>query len=395
LYRLLNSAVICCYSRGMQLKPTAFLFAAILIAGCAHKTAQVGQQLTRSGDEIVVAGQFFHTGTPVVTWMDPGGYDAYRVERRFAPWDRSDFETTRDEALENKRLHRQGTEVTSPNRYSLRFDPKSRNSTTQTALTAEQLNKVRGGGWPLELLQQRVDQFVYHYDVAGVSRNCFNTLHDNRCLSVHFMLDLDGTIYQTLDLKESAWHATKANSRSIGIEITNMGAWENDNPKSKRVLEQWYRKEPDGHTRIVFPGGAQMASSIRTPNFIARPARDEPVIATIQKTEYRMYDLTPQQYDSLIHLTATLSTIFPNLTCDYPRDEHGKLITHTLAPDEYDNYHGLLGHYHVQDNKQDPGPAFQWDKIVNGARKLQGLKPLPPGDYINNPAARDSMAAKQ
>ena len=39
------------------------------------------------------------------------------------------------------------------------------------------------------------------------------------------MLDLDGTIYQTLDLKEGAWHATDANGRSIGIEIANIGAF--------------------------------------------------------------------------------------------------------------------------------------------------------------------------
>jgi N-acetylmuramoyl-L-alanine amidase len=39
-----------------------------------------GQHELREGDEIVVAGQFFHTGTKVVLWMDPGGYDAYRFE---------------------------------------------------------------------------------------------------------------------------------------------------------------------------------------------------------------------------------------------------------------------------------------------------------------------------
>jgi hypothetical protein len=39
----------------------------------------------------------------------------------------------------------------------------------------------------------------------------------------------------------------------------------------------------------------------------------------------------------------------------------------------------------VQTNKQDPGPAFQWDKVINGARKRMGLKPLPEGDVINNP----------
>src|SRR5947208_1904446 len=47
----------------------------------------------RTGDEIVVAGQFVHTGTPVVLWMDPAGYDAYRVERRFAPLDKSSWNT--------------------------------------------------------------------------------------------------------------------------------------------------------------------------------------------------------------------------------------------------------------------------------------------------------------
>ena len=31
----------------------------------------------RAGDEIVIAGQFFHTGTKVVTWLDPGGFDGY------------------------------------------------------------------------------------------------------------------------------------------------------------------------------------------------------------------------------------------------------------------------------------------------------------------------------
>src|SRR5579884_803599 len=45
----------------------------LLMAGC--KTApRPGTFVPRTGDEIVVCGQFFHTGTPVVLWMDPGGY---------------------------------------------------------------------------------------------------------------------------------------------------------------------------------------------------------------------------------------------------------------------------------------------------------------------------------
>jgi len=41
---------------------------------------------------------------------------------------------------------------------------------------------------------------VIHFDDAGTSRTCFLVLQDDRDLSVHFMLDLDGTIYQTARL---------------------------------------------------------------------------------------------------------------------------------------------------------------------------------------------------
>ena len=40
----------------------------------------------------------FHTGAPVVTWMDPGGFDAYRTERRFAPATQASFNATTQEA---------------------------------------------------------------------------------------------------------------------------------------------------------------------------------------------------------------------------------------------------------------------------------------------------------
>jgi hypothetical protein len=43
-----------------------------------------------------------------------------------------------------------------------------------------------------------------------------------------------------------------------------------------------------------------------------------------------------------------------------------------LSDDQLQNYQGLLGHFHVQTNKVDPGPAFQWDLVIEGARKLLG-----------------------
>lgn len=307
----------------------------------------IGERVERLGDEIMVCGQLFHTTAPVVLWTDPAGYDAYRVENRFAPYDKSSWTAISADSASG---------VKSPNRFSLR----------EEALSPKEIEQVRGGGWPLELLRDKVDQFVYHYDVCGVSRNCFNVLHDERGLSVHFMLDIDGTIYQTLDLKERAWHATSSNSRSVGIEIANMGAYA---ANEMDPLKQWYGTDDNGQTRITVP--ARFGDGgVRTPNFVGRPIRNKLVWGIVQGKNRRQYDLTAEQYDSLIKLTATLCTVFPKIKCDYPRDAAGQLIPQKLPDDELNKYQGLIGHFHIQIEKSDPGPAFQWDRIVNGAKEL-------------------------
>jgi N-acetylmuramoyl-L-alanine amidase len=316
---------------------------AVFISGC-RTAPPPGAHAPRTGDEIVVAGQFFHTDAPVVLWLDADGYDAYRVERRFAPYEKSDWEHS---AAENK-------ELTTPNRFGLRA----------SGLTWLEREEVRGGGWDLLRLQDRVDQFVVHYDASGTSRQCFKVLHDGRCLSVHFMLDLDGTIYQTLDLKERAWHASSANTRSIGVEIANIGAYPIVEP-----LKRWYKKDEKNQTYIEIPK-SHHPSGIRTANFVARPIRSEPIKGKIQGGDLVQYDLTPQQYESLAKLTAALCRIFPKLTLGYPKDASGNLIRTKLPDEELNNYQGLLGHYHIQSNKTDPGPAFQWDKLLTDTKKF-------------------------
>ena len=82
------------------------------------------------------------------------------------------------------------------------------------------------------------------------------------------------------------------------------------------------------------------------------------------------YDLTPQQYASLAKLTATLHQVFPKIKLDYPRDAAGDLLLKKLPDDVYDKYQGVLGHYHVQSNKVDPGPAFQWDRLIRDSKAM-------------------------
>jgi N-acetylmuramoyl-L-alanine amidase len=195
-------------------------------------------------------------------------------------------------------------------------------------------------------------------------------LHDVRNLSVHFMLDIDGTIYQTLDVKERAWHAAASNDRSVGIEIANIGAYPPRAEGLPDMLARWYGQD-EGGTVITIPQNLG-DGGVRTPGFVGRPARDEPVVGKIHGQRLMQYDLTPEQYDSLIRLTAALCTVLPRIACDYPRDDQGQLIRTTLQPEQLESHRGLIGHWHSQRNKIDPGPAFQWERVVLGAQRLMG-----------------------
>ena len=304
--------------------------------------AEVGDRLPRVGDEIVVCGQLYHTTAPVVLWMDPGGYDAYRVERRFAPLAQSDWQFF-------------ANQLESPNRYGMRGG----------RLSAEEVESLRGGGWDLPTLQKVVDQFVMHYDVCGTSRRCFQVLHDARTQRPfhvgHGWHDLSD-----VGSKGRAWHATTSNSRSIGVEIAQIGAYP---PEDAKVLDEWYPPDDQQRPRIRLPQSLG-DGGVRTAGFVGYPARKERVRGIIQGRELVQYDFTPQQYDSLIKLTATLCRVFPQLRCDYPRDERGQLVREKLPDERLEIYQGLLGHFHVQTNKIDPGPAFQWDRLVTEARAL-------------------------
>src|SRR5207244_10630416 len=84
--------------------------------------------------------------------------------------------------------------------------------------------------------------------------------------------DADGTIYQTLDLVERAFHAEEANSDSIGVEICNRGRVDRS---------EWSKLPPDYRTRVT---------------------RE----VTINGERHEAYEFRPEQYESIIALTRTL-----------------------------------------------------------------------------------------
>ena len=99
--------------------------------------------------------------------------------------------------------------------------------------------------------------------------------------------------------------------------------------------------------RMVLPAWAKQ-EWIKTPNFVARPAQPQRIEGHIQNGTYEMYDLTPEQYDSLIKLTAALCTALPKIKPDYPRDANGNLITKALPDSDWEKYQGVMGHVLLQ-----------------------------------------------
>jgi N-acetyl-anhydromuramyl-L-alanine amidase AmpD len=214
---------------------------------------------------------------------------------------------------------------------------------------------------------------VIHYDAAGTSRQCFKVLQDHRDLSVHFLLDVDGTLYQTLDVKERAWHAGAVNTRSVGVEIANIGAYA---AGATNPLAEWYRPESNGPTALTIP--ARFGDGgLRTKGFLGFTARPGMITGKIHEDEFEQYDYTPEQYEALARLTAALCTALPKIECRCPTNDAGRPLPGNLSDDALAGYRGVLGHYHLDPGKVDPGPAFDWDRVIARARALmqEGFSP--------------------
>jgi hypothetical protein len=174
-------------------------------------------------------------------------------------------------------------------------------------------------------VKQMVKQFVVHHDGCTSADMCFSVLQNERGLSVHFLLDNDGTIFQTIDLGYMAYHASDWNLYSIGVELCNRGdaTQYGDTYKAGRF-------GPDRETRNC----------------------------KINNNTIKAFDYTKAQYESFQQLCKELLRLLPNLPAEYPQSSPGEQMWDTLpnASIERERYAGYIGHYHITNQKWDPGP---------------------------------------
>jgi N-acetylmuramoyl-L-alanine amidase len=276
--------------------------------------------MVRPRGNLIIGGQIFNVDAPVVNWHE-NGWDA--TSERCVP--------TKTEAVPACLPASGGKQFP----YGPMPVPYTQRYSTRPSLRSE---KWRGGLNPsYEAVKGTIKQFVVHHDGCTSADMCFNVVQNERGLSVHFLLDNDGTIYQTIDLGLMAYHAADWNLYSIGVELCSRGD---------------ALKYPTTYDRGTYG-----------------PKRDIRA-CKINNNTIKAFDYTAAQYDAFSRLCRELLKLFPNLPAEYPQSSPGEQLWDTLpSPNvERERYAGYLGHYHITQQKWDPGP-FDFKEFC---RKLRG-----------------------
>jgi len=168
--------------------------------------------------------------------------------------------------------------------------------------------------------KRNIRLFVNHWDVCLSSRSCQRVL-DKRGISVHFLIDNDGTIYQTLDMQHGGWHAgsERVNRASVGVEISNA----------------YYTKYQDWYERN---------------DFGPRPVVDDAWVHGNKLGEH--LDFYPVQLEALKALWKAIHKA-AEIPYEAPKSQFGTTSTKYEQDVKYGNFSGFISHYHVSKNKID------------------------------------------
>ncbi len=259
---------------------------------------------------IIIANQTFHTNAKVSNWLDSG----WNAKSTFC------IPTESERAPPCKPVAGGQAPYDGPSfaqRYSLR--PSLRRY---------------GDNPPLEAAKAVIRQFVVHHDGCASSDMCFNVLQNERGLSCHFLIDNDGTIYQTLDLALAAWHAAEWNVASIGVELCNYG--------DANARPDYYSSGKHGKDRDKIP-------------------------IKINGHKILSYGYTPEQITEFGKLVRELQRLLPNIPLEYPQSSPGVQSWETLPQSASFGFAGYISHYHLTQQKWDPGP-FDFKKFLSGLR---------------------------
>ncbi|HEV8322347.1 MAG TPA: N-acetylmuramoyl-L-alanine amidase [Myxococcota bacterium] len=276
-------------------------------------------------------------------------------------------------------------------------------------------------------IRRKVTQLVIHHDGAWNSRACYQTLltRPNKAtppkplnLSVQFMLDHDGTVYQAADMAHCCAHIGPHNGIAIGVEINHpcitngceivrggvpeklpprfQGALYGGDKASQALaleLRAWLE------ARAIAPV-AVGDGRLYYPVTVSRPVNDGSkrrvtargfVFGRIQsgKGTYEgiLMDYTPEQHQAIRALCRGViaATGIRPAIAGLPGDPYAFNFQHeaeeTGTANAAKKHHGIVGHVHLTGStKFDPNCAFRWRDLaadLTGAAVAPAPVPAP------------------
>jgi N-acetyl-anhydromuramyl-L-alanine amidase AmpD len=186
----------------------------------------------------------------------------------------------------------------------------------------------------------RKDLIVLHFTAGNSAAGAFSWWSQDRGankVATAYIVDLDGTVYQTFDPECWAFHMGTSSAaldrRTIGIEIVNFGPLRPDRTDTTR-LNSWPRNW--------------------TNQFCRFDQRDRYVRARWRGEDY--WASYPQaQMDAVRKLVESTTQRF-SIPSQLPPSE--KLLE--FDPTFFASFRGVAAHHNFRADKTDVGPAFNW-----------------------------------
>ncbi|MBL6975394.1 MAG: N-acetylmuramoyl-L-alanine amidase [Deltaproteobacteria bacterium] len=271
--------------------------------------------------KIIIAGNGWSLpdDVRVRTFMDPGGFSFYRFKGgELAPLVYVDEDDESRSLVIPRRLPQGGRAGLG----GLGWDPGD------------------GSGDRTRALRKVISTVVLHHDGCRDSAMCYRVLV-NRGFSTHFMIDLDGTVYQAADVADQTLHAAGINSMGVGIDLNN---------PAQNLLS-----DPDAEA----PG--------------RRPSAEK----VINGVSFRSWDYSEAQYRSLIAVLRVLTEVL-GIEPVFPVGEDGLILNSVLDSPPAPQFKGIQCHWHSSAFKWDPGPGLDWERILAGLRSEDATMPAVP-----------------
>ena len=168
--------------------------------------------------------------------------------------------------------------------------------------------------------KRNVRLFVNHWDVCLNSKSC-NDILNRSGISVQFLIDNDGTIYQTMDMQHGAWHAgnERVNRASVGVEISNA----------------YYPKYADWYVNNGYG---------------PRPMVDDAWVNGVKLDPFMGF--YPEQVEAAKALWKAVASA-SNVKLKTKLNQFGKVSTKYEKEIVYGKFEGVISHYHCYKGKID------------------------------------------